>query len=131
MTFVGEGLNEQGFFGGEHVDQGDLACGLSGMVPCSDLPPGYEAGRFHLLSVGIFCVLDKVSVVYFTGRLRHGGTPPLAPSGAEEIVPWAYRCVLIFYPASRIVTGTNRPYMAATGVPGDGIYLPKEAYSFE
>ena len=105
------------------MDQGDLACGLSGMVPCSDLPPGYEAGRFHLLSVGIFCVLDKVSVVYFTGRLRHGGT--------KEIVPWAYQCVLIFYPASRIVTGTNRPYMAATGIPGEGIYLPKEAYSFE
>ena len=39
------------------MDQGDLACGLSGMVPCSDLPPGYEAGRFHLLSVVIFCVL--------------------------------------------------------------------------
>ena len=118
-------------FGGDHTDQGDSPCGLSAMVPCSDLPDGYEAGRFHLLSLGVFIVLDKIPVVYFTGRLLHGGTPPLAPSTVTHIEPWAYRCVLIFYPASRIISGSTQVYMAASGIPDRGITLPHEIFTAE
>lgn len=67
--YIGNGLKEQGVFGGEHTDQGDSPCSLSAMVPYSDLPKGYKAGRFHLLSLGVYIVLDQIPVVYFTGRL--------------------------------------------------------------
>ena len=126
---VGDGLTEQGVFGGEHIDQGDSPCGLSAMVPCSDLPQGYEAGRFHLLSLGVYVVLDRIPVVYFTGRLLHGGTPPLAPPTATQVETWAYRCVLIFYPASRMISGSTQVYMAASGIPDRGITLPHELFS--
>ena len=68
-----------GFFGGDHTDEMDLAAGLSAMVVGSHLPEDYEAGRFHLLSLGVYVDLGKIHVVYFSGRLRHSGTPPLAP----------------------------------------------------
>ena len=127
--YLENGLTEQGMFGGEHTDQGDSPCGLSAMVPCSDLPPGYQAGRFHLLSLGVYVVLDQIPVVYFTGRLLHGGTPPLAPPSATEVEQWAYRCVLIFYPASRIISGSTQMYMAASGIPDRGITLPYEMFT--
>lgn len=125
---IGEGLKDQGsFFGGDHKDKGDLPFLLSCMVVSSDLPEGYESGRFHLLSIGVYVVLDQIRSVFFTGRLLHGGTPPLAPSGVEVIEDWAYRCVIIFYPASRIITGGVQTYMAASGVNGKGVTIPWEA----
>lgn len=101
------------------------------MVPISDIPQGWDAGRFHLLTLGIYFVLDRVDVIYFTGQLIHGGTPPLAPEGVKDIVPWAYRCVLIFYPASRIVSGSTQTYIAGSGVKGDPVTLPREVFCFE
>lgn len=110
---AGKGLIEMGYFGGDHTDDMDLAAGLSAMVIGSDLPETYEAGRFHLLSLGVYVDLGSIHVVYFSGRLRHSGTPPLAPPGTEEIAHWAYRFVLILYPASRLMLGTTKTVLAA------------------
>ena len=82
---------QMGFFGGDHVDRGDLAAGYSCMVTCCDVPEGYEHGRFHVLPIGVFVRLEHVRVVFFTGRMRHGGTPPFAPEGDEHVDPSAYR----------------------------------------
>ena len=98
------------------------------MLPCSDLPKGYEPGRFHLLPLGIFVELIGMPAFIFTGRIYHGGTAPLAPDGTEDIEPWAYRFVMIFYPASRIITGSTQTYMAASGIRGRGITLPYETF---
>ncbi|KAK7677631.1 hypothetical protein QCA50_019442 [Cerrena zonata] len=125
------GLEEQGHFGGKHRDRGDSICGFSGMVSISDIPDGFDAGRFHLLSLGLYFVLDQVDVIYFTGQLVHAGTPPLAPEDAENIEPWAYRCVMIFYPASRVLTGSTQTYLAASGVRGEPVTLPREVFSYD
>ena len=98
------------------------------MLPCSDLPKGYEPGRFHLLPLGIFVELIGMPAFIFTGRIYHGGTAPLAPDGTEDIEPWAYRFVMIFYPASRIITDSTQTYMAASGIRGRGITLPYETF---
>lgn len=96
------GLTQMGFFGGGHTDDMDLAAGLSVMVEGSHLPDDYEAGEFHLLSLGVYVGLANMHVVFFSGCLCHSGTPPLAPSG--EIETWAYHFVLILNPASRMMT---------------------------
>lgn len=101
------------------------------MLPCSDLPDEYEPGRFHLLPLGIFVELADMPAFIFTGRIYHGGTAPLAPSGTKEVVSWAYRFVMIFYPASRIITGSTQTYMAASGIRGRGITLPYETFGPE
>ena len=49
-----------GFFGGDHTDEMDLAAGLSAMVVGSDLPETYEAGRFHLLYLGLYVDLGNI-----------------------------------------------------------------------
>ena len=89
-------------YGGPHADGSDLAALLSCIVGLSDLPLEYEQGRFHILALGVYIYLGEIDVVYFTGHLRHGGTPPLTPDSVEkkDIEPWAYRCVAICYPVS-------------------------------
>ncbi|KAI0069379.1 hypothetical protein K474DRAFT_1714314, partial [Panus rudis PR-1116 ss-1] len=57
-----QGMAELGFFGGDHEDSGDLGCGLSAMTPISDLPDEYEAGRFHILPLGVYVVLDEIDI---------------------------------------------------------------------
>lgn len=101
------------------------------MIPSSHIPDNYESGRFHLVSLGVYVVLDQIRSVFFTGRLRHGGTPPLAPEGVEKVEDWAYRCVTIFYPASAIITGSAQTYMAASGVQGRGTTIPWEVYGLK
>lgn len=118
-----------GVFGGSHVDGYDLAAGYSCMVTCCDVPDGYEHGRFHLLSLGFFVQLNVVRQVYFTGRLRHGGTPPLAPPGVDKVDPSAYRCVIICYPSSSMVMGGVKMNMAAASVMGGTISLPLDIFS--
>lgn len=128
---LAEGLVEQGFFGGIHRDLGDLICSMSGMVSLSDHPRNYQGGRFHLISLGIYVVLDQIDVFYFVGHHLHGGTPPLAPEGEEEIKDWAYRYVVIFYPSSKMISGSTQVFMAGSGVRGEPVTLPREVFSYE
>lgn len=117
-----------GFYGGDHDDKYDFAGSFSCMITCSSLPTGYEDGRFHILALGCYISLSEVQAVYFTGRLRHGGTPPLAPPGVskEALDPSAYRCVVICYPASRIITGATRIPMCAGTNGGEPISIAIE-----
>ena len=131
MCHIGERIREAGVFGGPHFDDGDSACSLSTMVPCSDLPAGYDPGRFHLLPLGVFFVLSGIHPIVFSGRIYHGGTAPLAPANVTKIEPWAYRFVMIFCPASRIITGTTQPFMASSGILGRGLNLPYETFGYE
>ncbi|THH26327.1 hypothetical protein EUX98_g7863 [Antrodiella citrinella] len=119
---------EMGVFGGSHTDGYDLAGGYSCMVTCCDVPDEYEAGRFHLLGLGVYIRLDVIDQVYFTGRLRHGGTPPLAPPGELTVDASAYRCVVICYPSAPIVTGVVRTPMATSNVKGETVSVPSDFY---
>ncbi|KAK1219138.1 hypothetical protein PQX77_018149 [Marasmius sp. AFHP31] len=99
-----EVLKELGFFGGVHRDQFDAAANMSNMTCCSDLPEGYEGGRFHFVELGVYIKLDGIQLIGFSGLRYHGGTPPLAPQG-EELDPSAYRFVHILYPQSHVLDG--------------------------
>ena len=118
-----------GFFGGAHTDENDSAAGFSCMTVLSDLPDGegWEPGRFHLLTLGVFVTLEPFMVVFFTGRLRHGGTAPLQPpEDAKPLPPWAYRLTAIGYPSRRIVEGDVRHALAALPHRTEPLYLTQE-----
>ena len=100
-------------FGGSHADDRDAVTGLSSMTVLSDLPgnPDYDPGRFHILLLGIYVVLEPFANFYFSGRMQHGGTPPIAPRG-QEPESWQYRAVVISYPSgkcSRVWSGMHLP----------------------
>lgn len=112
-------------FGGGHEDTEDSESQVSSMTGLSDVPPNYDPGRFYLLALGVFVELSSCINVYFCGRLRHGGTPPLAPPG-EQPLPSAYRMVVIAYPPRRIVSGQTRHAIGAVQRSGDPLYLSPE-----
>ncbi|KAK7692693.1 hypothetical protein QCA50_004326 [Cerrena zonata] len=126
-----EGLVEQRFFGGIHRDLGNLICSMSGMVSLSDHPRNYQGGHFHLISLGIYVVLDQIDIFYFVGHHLHSGMPPLAPEGEEEIKDWAYCCIVIFYPSSKMISGSTQVFMAGSGVRGEPVTLPREVFSHD
>ena len=118
-----------GFYGAEHTDDNDSPASFSVMVVLSDLPDkrGWEPGRFHLLPLGVYVTLVPFLTVFFSGRLRHGGTAPLQPPSVNGPVPgWAYRLVAIGYPARRIVEGNVRHALAALPFQPDPLYLTQE-----
>ena len=100
------------------------------MTVLSDLPdePGWEPGRFHLLTLGVYITLEPFRAMFFTGRLRHGGTAPLQPPGDNQppIPEWAYRLTAIGYPSRRIVEGDVRHSLAALPHKKDPLYLTQE-----
>lgn len=130
ILFTEESLaSALGFFGGAHTDENDAAAGFSCMTVLSDLPDeeGWEPGRFHLLTLGAFVTLEPFLVVFFTGRLRHGGTAPLQPPGdVKPLPPWAYRLTAIGYPSRRIVEGDVRHALAALPHRKEPLYLTQE-----
>ncbi|KAF7789175.1 hypothetical protein EIP86_000112 [Pleurotus ostreatoroseus] len=93
----------------------------------SDLPEdeGVEPGRFHFLSHGFYVRLETFYAVYFSGRLLHGGTAPLAAPG-RRIPSWAYRCVLIGYPPKYIMEGDIRHTLAALPHRAEPLYITPE-----
>lgn len=85
-----EFTDDQGFFSGIHIDQGDAGNGHSAGLVGSDLPRHAEPGRFHLVGQGVYFSLTYMSQVFFTGLLPHGGTTPLIPEDVE-IEGWETR----------------------------------------
>ncbi|KAI0340232.1 hypothetical protein BDW22DRAFT_1431254 [Trametopsis cervina] len=116
-----------GQFGGPHIDFRDSHMSLTCMVVLSDLPEGdgCEPGRFHLLGLGVYIVLEPFTQAFFSGLLRHGGTSPLFPDNVE-IPPWACRAVSVLYPPAKQVVGDVKH--AFTALPGgtDMMYLTPE-----
>lgn len=92
------------FFGGVHIDKADSNGGRTKILSAPDLPEGWEGGRFHLVEFGLYVELDGLIIANFSGLRLHGGTPPLAPTGAE-IPAWAYRSVVVLYPQGPILDG--------------------------
>jgi hypothetical protein len=74
-----------GFFGGAHTDDGDSVGGTTSMTAHSDLPSDYHPGRFFLLELGIFVVLDNYTCINFLGLRYYGGTPPHLSWNPEEV----------------------------------------------
>ena len=76
---------EMGQFGqkNSHIDQKDDPGAETAMLSLVSVPPdkGYEPGRFHLLSMGLYIKLDPFKLMGFSGLRKHGGTPPLLPPG--------------------------------------------------
>lgn len=122
---------DMGISGDAHEDIHDSEMSLSNMTVLSDIPEsdnderGYEPGRFHLIGLGIYVQLHAFQSIYFSGRLRHGGTAPLAPPG-EPPCSWACRCVVISYPSSLYVTGFIRQAFATLPFSNELLYLSPE-----
>lgn len=107
-----------GFFGGAHTDRGDSAGGTTCMMAHSDIPEDYHPGRFHLIELGVYVVLEELVCINFTGLRYHGGTPPTCPDGIP--VHWAYRFILIFYPNNRMLDGASLHAFAS--LPHGGLF---------
>lgn len=116
-----------GYFGGPHIDMKDSVGSFSVMASLCDLPKGkgWEPGRFHLLAVGVYFVLDEFALIYFTGRLRHGGTSPTAPR-RYKMKGWEYRLVVIGYPSEKIQMADSRQPLAAMPYQQTPLYITPE-----
>ena len=128
MRTISDGrLKEMGDFGDIHIDEHDAVTGLSTMTVLSDLSglTGEDPGRFHLVTKGVYCALDRLNNVYFSGLLPHGGTAPLSPPGKEPPA-WAIRCVLIGYPSKGMVEGTARHPLAGMPFTNEVFCIPPE-----
>lgn len=127
---------DMGISGDAHEDTHDSELGFSNMMVLSDIPGSdpekedpeegeYEPGRLHLIGLGLYTQLFTFRSIYFTGRLRHGGTAPLAPVG-KPAQPWAYRCVIITYPSGAYVSGLIRQAFATLPFRDEVLYLSPE-----
>ncbi|KDR65601.1 hypothetical protein GALMADRAFT_81674, partial [Galerina marginata CBS 339.88] len=96
---IEKGLQGMGTFGTTkgHKDKQDSVASYTEMISHSQLPEGYEPGRFHLLRLGIYISLTPFTVSGFCGIDKHGGTPPIAPPGVIPS-PDAYRMMVVCYP---------------------------------
>jgi hypothetical protein len=88
-----------------HCDLHDSEGSLTSMISGSRLPSDYEAGRFHLLALGVYVKLEFSMVTHFCGLNLHGGrTLPIAPKDAE-VVRHAYCLMFICYPPFSMLPG--------------------------
>lgn len=62
---------QMGQFGGPHIDFRDSPVSLTCMIVLSDLPEdeGCEPGRFHLLGLGAYIVLELLYVYRRTSKI--------------------------------------------------------------
>ncbi|KAI0083678.1 hypothetical protein BDY19DRAFT_863201, partial [Irpex rosettiformis] len=110
-----------------HLDLNNASNGWSCGNSLGDTPtqPGCEPGRFHIVGLGVFVQLHYRLQVWFTGLLRHGGTPPLVPN-QYPLVGWEKRVFVISYPASGILSGEARHAFASIPYQKTPLYLPPE-----
>ncbi|KAI0083268.1 hypothetical protein BDY19DRAFT_910728 [Irpex rosettiformis] len=118
---------QQGHFGATHLDLNNASNGWSCGHSLGDtsIRPGCEPGRFHIVGLGIFVQLHYRLQVWFTGLLRHGGTPPLVPN-QYPLAGWEKRVFVISYPASGILSGEARHAFASIPYQKTPLYLPPE-----
>jgi hypothetical protein len=120
-----------GEFGGIHDDKYDDAAASTAMVVNSRLPPDYEVGRFHLLSLGLYFVLDHLLVPIFSGLALHVGTPPIAPPGKDPLDN-AVRFMTVLYPPRCMLSETGEKTMPLASLPkGKLLTLGPEITGFQ
>ena len=113
-----------GYFGGEHQDTKDNPAYFTHMVAISDLPEGYDPGRFFILYPGVFISLENFGSIDFCGLRMHGGTAPTAPTPGD-MVEWADRVVIVSYPPNGQTQGNQR--YALGGMPDNStFFIPPE-----
>lgn len=88
--------------GDSHIDEHDAHGTLSTLIAAPKLLDGYEGGRFHILELGVYICLDTITVASFSSLFRHGGTPPIAPQGCDEVDLEVKRFNIILY-ANRFI----------------------------
>jgi hypothetical protein len=92
------------------------------LISVSDLPFGYDPGRFFLLYPVLFISLVDFTTVHFSGLRVHGGTPPFAPPDADPIeFKSAVRFNIIHYPPTGQTAGNQR--YALGGLPNNTTFF--------
>lgn len=105
------------FFGDGHFDDGDDDGGMTVTYQDGTLEPEYEPGRFHLFYFGVWARTDNRAIIGFSGRRRHGGTPPLAPEGVNPD-PSVYRLMHVLYPPAAMLSGAGVKRLGLASIPG-------------
>ena len=103
-----------------HRDSKDSEGGLTCMISNSRLPSNYEPGRFHLLGLGVYIILQHSMVSNFCGLNLHGGSPPIAPEG-EDVVPHAYRLMCVCYPPSSMLSNMGQQVAPLASLPNGNL----------
>ena len=105
-----------GDFGGIHRDKHDDPASQTAGIDNSQLPDGYEAGRFHLLSLGLYFLMEHLHVPIFSGLGLHVGTPPVAP---PEAIPLkhAVRWMTVMYPPRSMLSEMDDKTMPFASLP--------------
>lgn len=121
-----------GFYGGTHTDRNDDGAFPTGMLLHPQLPKGYSGGIFVVIDFAVFIAPKPRDIAFFSGRHRHGGTPPRAPIGTIVVDPDAYRLTALCYPNGSNVRGTAPTAFAPLGH-GDGVLqvTPELRHRFE
>ncbi|KAG8959595.1 hypothetical protein FRC05_007659 [Tulasnella sp. 425] len=96
--------DDLGQAGDSHTDDLDDLLALSVMSVGSKLRKGIDPGRFHLLELGFFVVLNPGLAVAFSGLHQHGGTAPVVPY-SMDLDPSDIRATAISYPTKSIIEG--------------------------
>ncbi|KAF8972601.1 hypothetical protein BDZ97DRAFT_1913105 [Flammula alnicola] len=118
--------DSMGSAGEAHVDSDDSPGHYSHMAAVSDLPEGFDPGRFFVLYPGVFITLDPFSSVCFSGLRRHGSSPPIVPPAATaDELSWATRVTLISYPPKGMTGDFQKRPLGALGL-GNVLYTTPE-----
>jgi hypothetical protein len=119
VLYPENGLEGLGFFGriNGHIDEGDDAEALTFTYQNGPLPPGYEAGRFHLMYFGLYVHTVSMCFLAFCGLQKHGGTPPLGPND-QPIDPSAYRLMYVLYPPAAMLSRAEKKCIGLASIPG-------------
>ena len=101
------------------------------MICATDIPQSYEPGRFHLLPMGLFTTTIRNTIVGFCGLQKHGGTPPIAPPGAE-LSPSAVRSMFVLYPPERHFLSQGDVIMPVAPLPSSALFsVAPEMHQFK
>ena len=115
-----------GNFALPHTDNYDDGAALTAMALLPSVPKGYSMGIFAVHDLLSFIKPNGPSIVYFSGRHRHGGTAPAPPRGKDGRGS-AYRLTVICYPNAATLRGTSR--ISLSVIPGAEVYnVPPELY---
>ncbi|KAJ2919614.1 hypothetical protein MD484_g790, partial [Candolleomyces efflorescens] len=97
-----------GQFGSAHIDSNDHPAYLTVMLALPQLSTHRHPGYFHLLQLGVYTSLSLYRGVVFSGRRKHGATPPTAISNGTYARENEFRISLVFYPTQHCVDGSSR-----------------------